>query len=76
MGYFVVELELAEEDKKMSYNEKMIRECVKPYTEAYRKKFGTNPTDWFGFLKYVGQVSFAGGFDNSEVELAKKLLGL
>ena len=59
----------------MSYNEKMIRECAKPYTEAYRKKFGINPTCWFGFLKYVGQVSFAGGFDISGVELAK-LLGL
>ena len=60
----------------MSYNEKMIRECVEPYTTAYRENFGTNPTSWFGFLKYVGQVSFAGSFDNAEVELAKKLLGL
>ena len=60
----------------MSYNEKMIRELVNHYTEVYKQKFGTNPTSWFGFLKYVGQVSFAGGFDSSEIELAKKLLGL
>ena len=75
LGLFITFL-LEEEEMKMSYNEKMIRECVKPYKEAYREKFGTNPTSWFGFLKYVSQVSFAGGFDNTEVELAKQLLGL
>lgn len=60
----------------MTFNQKMITDYAEQYKNIYKNQFGENPTSWFTFFQWLSSFSSAGSFDNDDVKLAEKLLGV
>lgn len=58
----------------MTFNERMIKENVGLYKELFFKQFGSYPTCWFSFFRWLANSTSAHSFNSKEKELAVKLL--
>lgn len=60
----------AQEEKSMNVNIAMIDKYVDKYKTLYLEQFGTVPTSWFSFLRWIASFTSAGSFTQYECNYA------
>ena len=57
-----------------SYNKQMIIKHAETYKNKYEEQFGTAPTDWFNYQRWLAQATGASSFDVEDSKLSNYML--
>ena len=60
----------------MTVNQEAIQRHAPRYIQHFTAKFGHPPTSWFTYFRWLAANNSVGSFNDDDVQLAKKVLGL
>lgn len=61
-------------NNELTYNQQMILKHAEAYKNKYEEKFGTTPTCWFSYQRWLAQATGASSFNVEDSKLSNYML--